>query len=266
MQDKFIRIKLDSSELDLPAAAEELRAAAGESDLNEINLNEVQYYPLNEQGDDLLAALTPYESIAAANLACTLLTMPGLTVSMREAAESALRLLPQRPMETMDFFCPLALRVEDGDGNLVEGDDLLLRVHEDAISYSVRNAVPPDDNMARHMGRCSRALQDKAASVVWDVGRVGGGVYGIIRCELRESLTAGEQEELAAWITSQNFDGFGETFEQSPIETTDGDIYVSFASDNPGYSIYDQEQFVEYLNAGGQEMAPAEQTMGLAMG
>jgi len=62
MADKFLRIKLGSTRLDLPAPAEDLRTAAGEDDLNEINLTDVHYQALNEQGD----ALSPYESIAAA--------------------------------------------------------------------------------------------------------------------------------------------------------------------------------------------------------
>jgi len=258
--DHYVRLRLGERNVDLPTQNlfNDTAVAGLDRPPNDIRLNEVGYLPLNEQGKQLLMELSPYESLAAANLACTLLTVPDITASMREVAESARRLLPPRPTETMNFYCPLAVRVEDGNGDLVKGDPFLLRVHEDAISDALRNEMLlPDDNMARHMQRCSQALRDKVASAVWDVGKMGGNIYGIIRCELYAPLTAVEKAELTDWVTSQNFDGFGETVEQTPIETTDGEIFVCFGDSDPGYFVYDQEQFEQYLNGGGPEVVPS---------
>jgi len=256
MENKFIRIKLGSSQLDLPAAAEELRAAAGEDDLNEINLNDVQHHSLGEQGDDLLAALSPYESIAAANLACALLTVPGITASMRHVVESALRLLPQRPTEPMDFYYPISLRIEDEEGSMEEGDRWLLLEHEEDICFALREAVPEGENMAWHMEGCSRALQDKVASAVWDAGKFGGNIYGIVRCELRELLTAEETGELAGWIKLQNDAGIGVRAEQIPLEAEEGTLFVGFNANAPDSFVYDRDQFTAHLNGGVPAMEP----------
>ena len=257
MQDRLIRIKLGSSELDLPAAAEVLCAAAEKSDLNEINLNDVQFHSLNEQGDDLLAALSPYESIAATNLACTLLTVPGVTASARQVVESALRLLPQRPTEPMDFFYPISLRIEDGEGNMGEGDRWLLLEHEDDICFALREAVPEGENMAWHMEGCSRELRDKVASAVWDAGKFGGDIYGIVRCELRELLTAEEKEELTEWIKLQNDAGIGARAEQIPLEAEEGTLFVGCNANGPDNFVYDREQFTAHLNGDTPAMTPA---------
>ena len=54
----------------------------------QVRLNEVDCLPLNEQGRQLLAKCSPYESLAATNLACALLTVPDIDASMQEVMES----------------------------------------------------------------------------------------------------------------------------------------------------------------------------------
>jgi len=258
MADKYLRIKLGSTRLDLPAPAEALRAAAGEGDLNEINLTDVHYQALNEQGEELLIALSPYESVAAANLACTLLAVPGVTASMRQVAESARSLLPPQQTETMSFYFPLAINIEDEDGNLKEGDRFLRLEVEDDICAVLRDSAPEGENMARHMGRCSQALRDKVASAVWDAGKYGGDVYGVVRCELRAPLTAAEKQELAGWIRLQNVGGIGETAEQMLIQTEYQELYLSFNCN--GYSVFGQKQFEDHINGRTPEMEPDQIT------
>jgi len=239
--DHFIRLQLGGGHIDLPATAEELRAAVGESDLNEINLNDVHYHPLGEQGKKLLIALSPYESIAAANLACTLLTVPGVAAPLREVVASALRLLPQRPMETMSFICPLTVSVEDGDSwDLVEGSPNLLVEHEDEIRDALKDEVHEGKNMADYL---PDALKPKIASMEWDVTKVQGTLYGSITCKLRAPLTNNEQSELVKWISGQNSDGLGEGFEQRPIKSSDGELYVSLWHSGDDYYVLPEDEF-----------------------
>ena len=258
MANEPIRVRLGDNNVDLPSddLAKQLAAAGFDRSPRQVRLNEVEYLPLNEQGKELLMKCSPYESLATANLACSLLAVPDIDAPMQEVMNSTHRLLTPMPTEPMSFYCPLTVRVEEDD-DLVEGDPFLLREYEDTISDFLRNeAVPAGDDMARHMRRCSQSLQDKMASAVWDVGKCGGQIYGIIHCELYAPLTADEKTELADWIQAQNFDGLGESIEQTPIATTEGDIYVSFGNSDPGYFVYDREQFEAYLNGGMPEMEP----------
>ncbi len=51
--------------------------------------------------------------------------------------------------------------------------------------------------------------------------------------QLRQPLSGEETAELLDFVSGQNSDGYGEGFEQRPIKTLDGEIYVSFwNSDN----------------------------------
>ena len=48
-------------------------------------------------------------------------------------------------------------------------------------------------------------------------------------------------------MSGQNSDGFGEGLEQRPIETEDGDLYVSMWSSDH-YFIYDENEMNEFLS------------------
>jgi len=257
MTDSLIRVRLGGQGYDLPSTGingESATAGYGRP-IHEIRLNEVEYEPLNEQGKQLLMEISPFESLGSVNLACAFMSVTGNTEAVRQVVDSARGWSPKPLMESMDFYCPLTVRVEDGD-DLEEGDPFMLVEHEDLSSDALKEAVPPGDNVARYMHRCSQPLQDKVASAVWDIGKIYGQVYGVIRCELYAPLTADEKNELSDWIRGQNFDGFGESFEQTPIDTPEGDIYVSFGSSGPGCFVYDFEQFTAYMNGGLPTMAP----------
>ena len=51
-------------------------------------------------------------------------------------------------------------------------------------------------------------------------------------------------------ISGQNSDGFGEGFEQRPIETDEGDMYVSFWNSGDDYFIRTKEEMDEALGQG----------------
>ena len=225
MTNSLIRVRLGEQDFDLPSTSinDESATAVYGRTIHEIRLNEVEYAPLNEQGKQLLTELSPYESLGSVNLACAFMSVTGNTETVHQVVDSARGWSPKPLMEALDFYCPLKVRVEDGD-DLEEGDPFMLVEHEDLISDALKEAVPPGDNVARYMSRCSQPLQDKVASAVWDVGKIYGQIFGVVRCELYAPLTADEKAEMADWIRGQNFDGFGEGLEQTPIDTPDGDI------------------------------------------
>jgi hypothetical protein len=250
----FIRLQLGEKQIDLPAPSEGLREGLQDAGLswrpNNVFLNDLDYLPLNEQGKRLLVELSPYESLATANLACTLLAVPDITASMQQVADSARRLLPPQPTQTENFYFPISLKEADGDGNLTDSDPDMLRDVEDEICAVLKESVPEGDNMARHMDGCSQRLRDKVASAAWDAGRYGGKIYGVVRCELYEPLTANEKKELTGWIKLQNDGGIGVTAEQIPIETEYSTLFIGFGANDPNCFVLDQKGFEDFINGG----------------
>ena len=72
------------------------------------------------------------------------------------------------------------------------------------------------------------ALNKKVYSLYPSVEIVDGELWGVITAGLKESLTGEETGALLEYVSGQNSDGYGEGFEQRPINTPDGEIYVSF--------------------------------------
>ena len=97
-------------------------------------------------------------------------------------------------------------------------------------------------------------LKDKLASMVWGVAVYRGELFGKIECSLKEEMTPAEEEILKDYITGQNSDGWGEHFEQQPIDTEDGDLYVSFWNSGDDYSIMTHDELDEYIANEGMQM------------
>ena len=68
-------------------------------------------------------------------------------------------------------------------------------------------------------------------------------------------LNAVERAAMREWISGQNADGLGEGFEQRPIETYYGDIYVHFWNSGNDYFIATEDELDDYI-------APASQSWG----
>ena len=73
-------------------------------------------------------------------------------------------------------------------------------------------------------------------------------LFGSIHIHLKEPLTDAETVALKEWISGQNSDGLGEGFEQHPIESEDGDLYISYWHSCDNYFLYDAEEMDEYLD------------------
>ena len=78
-------------------------------------------------------------------------------------------------------------------------------------------------------------VRQKLTSAVWLVEMHGDRLFGRIDCSLKEALTAEETEALRDWIIGQCSDGLCEGFEQQPIDTMDGELFVSFWNSGDDY-------------------------------
>ena len=66
---------------------------------------------------------------------------------------------------------------------------------------------------------------------------VEGELYGVLKCRITEPLTDEETSILKDYWTGQMSDGWGESFEQQPIHTEDGDLYVSFWNHSDSWKV-----------------------------
>jgi hypothetical protein len=140
-----------------------------------------------------------------------------------------------------DFLCPLSVQQIDEDINeFVEADKRLLVQYEDEIREGLHREMHDGENMADYY---HGAGYGKVKSILWDVEEDNGELFGCVHVYASEPFTPTEKEELIDWITGQNSDGLGEGFEQHPVDTDDGDLYVSFWSSDSGYSVMDRETF-----------------------
>ena len=117
----------------------------------------------------------------------------------------------------------------------------------DEISDALNRYTANDENdMAAYYNK-DDGVSEKLTSAVWSVELHGGRLFGRIDCSLKEALTAEETETLRDWLTGQCSDALGEGFEQQPIDTMDGELFVSFWNSGDDYAMMTESEFSEYL-------------------
>ena len=152
------------------------------------------------------------------------------------------------------FFCPLVGNIDEGDGDMFTVGDSYLADSEDEINDALKEYTANDENdMATYYNK-DDGLSEKLTSAVWSVELHGDKLFGRIDCSLKEALTAEETEALRDWLTGQCSDGLGEGFEQQPIDTMDGELFVSFWNSGDNYSIMTRNELDEYIDNQGMTM------------
>ncbi len=144
--------------------------------------------------------------------------------------------------ETMRIFFPLKIiTYPQGEYGLDDNpEDITSKeavVYEDAILAAIAKEnrfFENDRGLAEYIH--DEALNKKVYSLYPSVEIVDGELWGVMTAGLKEPLSVEETAALLDYVTSQNSDGYGEGFEQRPIKTPDGEIYVSFW-DSGNYSM-----------------------------
>ena len=145
------------------------------------------------------------------------------------------------------FFCPLVGNIDEGDGDMFTVGDSYLADSEDEINDALKEYTANDENdMATYYNK-DDGVSEKLTSAVWSVELHGGRLFGRIDCSLKEPLTTEETERLREWITGQCADGLGEGFEQQPIDTMDGELFVSFWNSGDDYAMMTEDEFEDHL-------------------
>lgn len=150
---------------------------------------------------------------------------------------------------TETFYFPLVGMLEDEeyDDEYEVGNPFLMDYKWD-ISELVEKEQDVDLGDMKDYFYDDDNAKAKMVTARWDVAEKNGKLYGKVDFKLREPFTAEEKEKVREWVRGQNSDGFGEGLEQRPIETEDGDLYVSMWNSGDDYFIYDENEMNEYLS------------------
>lgn len=153
----------------------------------------------------------------------------------------------------LTFYCPLVAHLYTEDDHYQVSSYYIADNRDGIKKMLIKEQAPDLGDMAEYLGDHS-GLGNKIIYAVWDVEEINDELYGKIDCYLIESLNAEETEKLRWAVYVQNSDGFGESAAQRPIQTEDGELYVSFWNCHSNYFLYTETEMDEYIeNKHGQQ-------------
>lgn len=145
---------------------------------------------------------------------------------------------------TFRLYSPLTGRLyADGydAGNLYRSE---LTEYADAIAEAVEREACAEEaarGLMHYFDR-DREVAAKVLSAVPKVEEVNGELYGVLECKISEPLSERDIEVLKDYWIGQMSDGWGEGFEQHPVQTDRGEIYVSFWNSESFWSVMTAEE------------------------
>lgn len=146
--------------------------------------------------------------------------------------------------KTFCLYSPLTgnlfLDGEDA-GNLYRSD---LTPYEEAISDAIAQdvCIGEEARGLMHYFDESRSVAAKVLTAVPAVQEMNGELYGVLECKIAEPLSEGDIKVLKEYWTGQMSDGWGEGFEQQPIQIDEGELYVSFWNSGEFWSVMTAEE------------------------
>lgn len=170
--------------------------------------------------------------------------------SMHEVVDAAKRMLRDSGPVKAVFYCPLTCEIDDGEGGF-SADDRFLSMLSGEIADALEKDLADDENDMAEYFNSDDGVKAKLMSAVWGVEPYRGRLFGRIECSLKEALTEDEKAILTDWILGQNSDGYGEHFEQQPIKTDEGDLYVSFWNSGDDYRIMERDELDGFIDGQG---------------
>lgn len=175
--------------------------------------------------------------------------------------EDRFSVIPQ-PLQTLKLYMPLTVRsyerneYGDMDDDPIELDGRTALSYEDHILAALLKERRPEKaerGLMEYYG-ADDGVNNKVRSYVFTVERVQGQLMGVAECRIQGDLTAEELDRLKETIIGQAADGFGEGFEQRPIKTGEGEIYVSLWSSDKSWSIMTRDELEQGQQMGGMTL------------
>ncbi len=174
--------------------------------------------------------------------------------------EDHFSIIPQ-PLQTIKLYMPLTITTYEQDeyGNLgddpVELDGRAVLPYKDHILAAIEKEKLPEETerglMTYYHG--NNAVNQKVQSCAFTVEQVRDQLMGVAECQVKGDLTGPELDRFKEFLLGQTADGWGEGFEQRPIQTEIGDIYVSFWNDSLSWSIQTEQEFKQSDGPGPEE-------------
>lgn len=96
----------------------------------------------------------------------------------------------------------------------------------------------------------NRQMVAKVISAFPRVQNIRGELFGVLECSICQPLTQNEIYELKNFWDGQMSDGWGEGFEQRPIYTQEGELYVSFWTQERHWGVMTEEELDRIWNHG----------------
>lgn len=140
---------------------------------------------------------------------------------------------------TFCLYSPLTgnLFVDGEDaGNLYRSD---LTPYAEEISEAIEQdvCIGEETRGLMHYFDESRSVAGKVLRAFPAVQEINGELYGVLECKIHEPLSEEDIKVLKEYWTGQMSDGWGEGFEQHPIQIDEGELYVSFWNSENFWSV-----------------------------
>ena len=156
------------------------------------------------------------------------------------------------PCETFCLYSSLAgMMYQDGE----EQETLYrseLADYEEQIQKAIlkERHVEEEPRGLMHYFDGNRQVAAKVISAFPKVQNIRGELFGVLECSICQPLTQNEIYELKNFWDGQMSDGWGEGFEQRPIYTQEGELYVSFWTQERHWGVMTEEELDRIWNHG----------------
>ena len=166
------------------------------------------------------------------------------------------------PLQTLKLYMPLTVkkyeRNEWGDWEDYPSEldqDTILSYHDSILAAIVKERRPEETErgLMKYYPK-NDSVNQKVHSFFFTVEQIGAKLMGVAECRIQGSLSEAELEQLKDYVSGQASDGFGEGFEQHPLKTGNGEIYVSLWSSDKDWSIMTPDELAQSQQMGGMQL------------